>query len=134
MTKVIKILIDDKADTMLKDLQDIGFTPDQAGMFLAETSDETLNVLKDNANKFGFTTASEIGLISMLMDKIDPAAIGARLGIDSDFAKNGLQTIVPPLVNTLSSRANMAEVVAAITAQRGLMHKIKGMFGNVSGK
>ena len=133
MTEVIRTLINGKADMMLNDLQDIGFTPDQAGSFLAETSSKTLSVLKDSANKFEFTTASEISLISMLMDKIDASAIGARVGIKSELANNGLQTILPSIVSTLANRANITELAAAMTTQRGLMNKIRGMFGNVMG-
>ncbi len=133
MTEIIRTLINGKADMMLNDLQDIGFAPDQAESFLAETSSKTLSVFKDRANKFEFTTASEISLISMLMDKIDASAIGAHVGIDSELANNGLQTILPSIVSTLANRANITELAAAMTTQRGLMNKIRGMFGNVMG-
>ncbi len=134
MTEVIRTLINGKAGMMLNDLQDIGFTPHQAAGFLAATSSETLSVLKDRTNKFEFATASEISLISMLIDNIDASAIGARVGIESELANNGLQTILPSIVNTLANRANITELVATMTTQRGLMNKIRGMFGTVIGR
>ncbi len=135
MTEVISALINDKAHMMLNCLQDIGFTPGQAGRFLGETSSETLSILKDRADKFEFSTASEISLISMLMDKIDASAIGARVGIEAELANNGLQTILPSIVSTLATnRTNATELVTAMTTQRGLMKRIRGMFENVMGR
>jgi hypothetical protein len=129
MNEAIKTLIDDKAGSMLDSLQDIGFAPDQARRFLEETSREVLYVLTNRTNKFEFNTASEISLISILVGKIDASTIGTRLGIEPGLANNGLQTILPSIAN----RAHINELVAATTAHRGLMHRIKGMFGHVAG-
>ncbi len=134
MTTSISTLIDDKADKMLNDLQDVGFTPDQATGFLAETSNETLNVLRHRANSIEFRSATEMSLISMLMDNMDASSIGSRVGIDSQLADHGLQTILPSIVSTLANRTNISDLVAAMNTQRGLVDKIRGMFGNVIGR
>ena len=134
MNDLIRTLIDRRADVVINSLRDIGFNADRAELFLTETTNEALAVFTNRTSQYGFTTASEIGLISMLMDKIDASAIGARVGIESELADTGLQTIPTSIAGTLANKKAAAEMVAAMMAHQGLMNKIRGMFENVVGR
>ena len=96
----IQQLITQLAPTLLAKLQETGFSTDQAEQFLPEAGES----IAGNVGAGDLVSLLAGGdPVAAILEKVDIGALASKLGIDSGLATQGLQSILPQLVEGLKS-------------------------------
>lgn len=92
MIDIVSKLLSDKGPQLISSLQEQGFSLDQAEKFLPEAGKQV----------FDLVTSGNIDTDSIL-GKIDIASLANVVGADNNLISNGLQSILPSLVEYLGA-------------------------------
>lgn len=111
-------------------VEKFGFSSDQAGGFIPAMIEKVTSLFSEGGLDFGDGFD-----VSSIIEKLNPAELADKVGIDASKATEGLQGLMPDLLGSLQEKAGGAEgLMSMLSGGKGGIGGIVGKLGGLFGK
>ena len=94
---MLKDLLANHSSELIDSLSESGFSVEQAQDFLPEAGQGVKDALS-GGDVVSLLSSDTDSIVSLLMEKVDIAAIAERVGLDEAMVSNGLEVLIPKVV------------------------------------